>query len=286
MKSIAMNFYKKRVFLSGIQSVLLLILFSLTGCEKVVKVDLKTEPPRLVIDASINWEKGTAGNSQVIKLTTTTGYYQDAIPVVSGASVSVTNSANMVFNFIETPGTGNYVCGDFVPVVNEQYQLKVIYKGETYIAAEKLIATPTLMDVEQVNDLGFNNDEIGLKINFSDAADQRNYYLFRTDFSANPFPEYQVVDDRFEDGNIIPWFYAHEKLVQGKTLNFTHYGISENYSNYMRLLIGASSGANNGPFQVIPTKVRGNIVNQTNIQNYALGFFRLGEISKLQYLVK
>lgn len=85
--------------------ILSLILF--TGCEEVVEIDLATAAPRLVINASINWEKGTSGSSQTIKLTTTTGYYQTQIPIVSGATITVTNSTNTVFNFIETPNTGN-----------------------------------------------------------------------------------------------------------------------------------------------------------------------------------
>lgn len=257
-----------------------------TSCEKVVTVNLKTEDPRLVIDASINWEKGTLGNIQTIKLTTTAPYFQNNIPVVSGANITVSNSTNTVFNFIETINTGNYVCTNFVPNKNEKYKLKIIYNGETYVAEEKLMVTNALIDVEQANDLGLNNDEIGVKINFKDTINQRNYYLFKVDFAENAFPEYQIVDDQFTDGGIMSWLYSHKKLGTGKVLNFKHFGITENYNNYLRLLIGASAGANNGPFQVTPTKIRGNIINETNKNNYALGYFRLGETSTLNYTIK
>ena len=53
---------------------------------------------KLVIDASIKWQKGTIGNDQTIKLSTTTGFYDSVIPTVSGATVFVTNSSNTVFN--------------------------------------------------------------------------------------------------------------------------------------------------------------------------------------------
>ena len=261
-----------------------LILF--TSCEEVIDADLVTAAPKLVIDAAINWEKGTSGSSQTIKLTTTTGYYQPQIPKVSGATVTVTNSSNTVFSFIETPNTGKYVCTNFVPVLNENYTLKVTYDGQSYTASEKLLPTPNIINTEQKNDLGINNDEIGLKITFKDFANQRNYYLFRVDSDLNPFPEYQYVDDQFTDGNTVPWLYSHEDLVKGKKIYFTQYGVSENYHNYMKLIINASAGANNGPFQTIPTKVRGNIINQTNEKNYALGYFRLGEIAKSEYTIE
>ena len=264
--------------------ILSLILF--TGCEEVVEIDLATAAPRLVINASINWEKGTSGSSQTIKLTTTTGYYQTQIPVVSGATITVTNSSNTVFNFIETPNTGNYVCTNFVPILNENYTLKVIHNGQSYTASEKLLPTPDILDIEQKNDLGLNNDEIGLRITFKDYANQRNYYLFRVESDLNAFPEYQYVDDQFTDGNTVPWLYSHENLVKDKKIYFTQYGVSENYHNYIKLIINASAGANNGPFQAIPTKARGNIINQSNEKNYAFGYFRLGEIAKSDYTIK
>ena len=38
--------------------------FFLHSCEEVIDVDLDTEKPRLVVDAGINWYKGTAGEQQ------------------------------------------------------------------------------------------------------------------------------------------------------------------------------------------------------------------------------
>jgi hypothetical protein len=51
-------------------TVFLISLF-FTSCEEVVDVDLDTAPPKLVIEAAINWKKATNGAQQVIRLTTT-----------------------------------------------------------------------------------------------------------------------------------------------------------------------------------------------------------------------
>ena len=102
----------------------------LNSCQDVVDIPLNTDKPRLVIDAAINWEKGTAGSEQTIKLTTTTNFYSNLIPVVSNASVTVKNSSNMVFNFVETPNTGLYVCTYFLPNIEEVYTLNIDYKIE------------------------------------------------------------------------------------------------------------------------------------------------------------
>ena len=60
-----------------------LIAILLNSCEDVIQVDLNTAPPKLVIEAAINWLKGSAGNEQKIKLSTTTDYYNKTIPKVS-----------------------------------------------------------------------------------------------------------------------------------------------------------------------------------------------------------
>lgn len=273
--------------MKNILFILSLILF--TSCEEVIDVDLKTAEPRLVIDANINWEKGTAGNVQSIKLSTTTGYFEDNTPKVSGATVFVTNSSNTVFYFIEEPNTnfnsGKYTCENFVPQLGETYKLTVIYNGETYLASEKLIPAPDIIDIEQQNDLGLNNDQIGLKINFKDIPNQRNYYLMRYETSFSPFPEYEYLDDEFYQGNKMNGLYSHEDLEVGSIVNFILYGISERHNNYMKLLIAAVSASDGGPFQVTPTVVKGNIVNQSNPAKYPFGYFRLGETDTFVYQV-
>jgi hypothetical protein len=36
----------------------------------------------------------------------------------------------------------------------------------------------------------------------------------------------------------------------------------------------------------IPTAVRGNIINKTDAENYALGYFRLSEVAASRYTIK
>ena len=71
------------------------------SCEDVIDVKTPTEQPRLVIDASINWFKGTTGADQDIKLTLTAPYFNNSVPPANGAQISITDSNNQVFNFIE-----------------------------------------------------------------------------------------------------------------------------------------------------------------------------------------
>ena len=256
------------------------------SCEEVVDVDLNTAPPKLVIEASILWEKGTVGNEQVIKLTTTTGFYNTTIPVVSGATVFIINGDNIQFNFTETPGTGNYVCTNFTPEIGQTYALTVIHNGQIYTATEQLIGVPTIDTVEQSDNGGFTGDEIEVKFFFQDNGFSDNFYLEQYNTSFLNLPEYDVINDSFFQGNQMFGLYTNEDMKANDEIEFVLHGISERYYNYMNVLLGVAGSNGGSPFQTPPATVRGNIINQTNFDNFALGYFRLSEIDKEVYTVQ
>jgi len=257
-----------------------------TGCEKAVNVPLKTASPRLVIDASIDWVKNTAGNEQKIVLSTTTGYYSPEFPSVSGAVITVTNPSNTFFNFVETPGTGQYICNNFLPVIGETYNLKIVLNGETYTASETFTPVPKIEDNIDQNDKGGEmGDEIEVTFSYKDNAGQANFYLNSIRQPHSPFPELEVEDDEHTNGNLMQESFSHEKLKAGDRVDFKLYGISKSYYNYMFKLILAT-GNDGNPFPTTPGAVRGNIVNQTNSNNYAFGYFRLAEVDTKSYTIK
>lgn len=273
----------------SIIAILTVILFS--SCEKVITVDLDTQPPRLVIDAALVWVKGTDGKNQTIKLTTTTGYYQQTIPKVSNATVYVTNSANVRFNFLEEPNTngptGKYTCNNFAPVVGETYTLTVINNGATYEGTEKLIAVNKIEDVEQKNDLGLNKDQYGIKVNFRDPANQNNFYLFSFETVTRKFPDYEVFDDQFFQGKLGFGVFSDAESKTGDNIKVKFRGVSERYFNYMKIIIATADGGADGPFAPVPSSnIRGNMINKTNNSNYCLGYFSLSESDQIDYVLK
>ena len=260
--------------------------FSFISCEDVIDVNLNTAAPKLVIDASIKWQKGTLGNEQTIKLSTTTSYYENIIPTVSGAIVFITDSNSIQYDFNEDIGTGNYICTNFSPVLNETYVLTVIHDGQTYLATENLIPSPTIDSVAQNDEGGFTGEDIEVKFFFQDNGLVDNFYLIQFNASFSNLPEYDVVDDEFFQGNQMFGLYFNEDLEPTNELTFTLHGISERYYNYMNVLLGIAGNNGGSPFQAPPATVRGNIINQTNFDNYALGFFRLSEIDTMTYTVQ
>lgn len=266
---------------------LLTVAFSFTSCEEVINVDLNTAKPRLVIDAALKWEKGTDGAIQKIKLSTTTGYFDQNIPKVSGANVFVTNQTNDVFNFVETlPNSGEYICTTFIPVIEATYTLTVIQNGNTYTATEKLKPVVPIDKIEQRNDGGFGGKNIEVKVFYTDNGTRNDFYLFRAKLSTYQIPSYRVSRDEFYQGNQIFSIYSNEDIKSGDTIDFTLSGISEGYFNYMQVLLSIAGSAGGSPFQSPPATVRGNIINNNDIENYALGFFSVSETNHEIYIVQ
>nr|WP_294926658.1 DUF4249 domain-containing protein [uncultured Flavobacterium sp.] len=269
------------------KAILILVFFIslfFTSCEEVVDVDVNTTAPKLVIEAAINWRKGTSGAQQTIKLTTTTGYFEEEIPIVSGAVVYVKNSANEQFNFTEVPNSGRYVCNNFKPVINGTYTLTVISNGNTYTASETLKSITPITNITQT----YAGDLAGIVVRafYKDPADVDNYYLYRYVYSNKVTSTYYVDEDEFYQGNEFFSVSDDEDLKAGDGIEITHYGISKQYYNYMNILVSIAGSNIGGPFQSPPATVKGNIINTTDKSNYPLGYFSLSEIVSRKYTVK
>ena len=158
---------------------ILILILTFTSCIDVIEVDVPTEEPRLVIEASINWEKGTVGNNQVIKLSKSTPYF-DAngnVPVLD-ASVQITNDTDGSIFIFTNDNDGNYSTDSFVPLVNNSYTLQVINEGETFIAQENLNPVVAILDVYQSTDKFFQ-DVLEVNFDFLDPEDEVNYYYIK-----------------------------------------------------------------------------------------------------------
>ena len=265
---------------------LILVTLIFIGCEDVINVDLNTAAPRLVIDAAINWQKGTIGNEQKIILATTTDFYSNVIPKVSGASVSVKSSENFNYIFSEIPNTGEYKCTTFKPILGETYTLTVIYKGETYTATEIMQSVTAIETITQKNNGGFTGKDYEIEVFFNDPT-AKNYYMAKFFPDIFKAPSYSIIRDEYTNGNEKSWQFSDEDLKQGSKIAITHYGISQTYYEYMNKIISISNSSGGGsPFQTPPATIRGNIVNQNNINNYALGFFSLSEVDVINYVIQ
>ena len=274
-----------------IKSILLLFSFVLVSCEDVIDVNVSEGKTRLVIEASLDWEKGTTGNEQVIKLSKSSPYFQNnSNNAVTGALVKVTNNNTSTEYIFNDENDGTYTITNFTPVINNTYTLEIAYNGETYTGSETLMGVPTINTINQSVEGGFDDELLELNIYYSDPADEENYYLIKYREEGDLFPVLYDLSDEFINGSEIHDFWEKEDneddnekpFVAGDKVSIGLYGISKRYYNYIRLLIEQYDNGGN-PFSSTPAQIKGNCINTTNVENYPLGYFRVTEVVNATY---
>ena len=270
----------------------LLLLVFFTACTDVIDVEVPSEEPRLVIEASINWEKGTSGSDQTIYLSKSTPFFETNGNVpVSGASVVITNTSDGSFFEFNDQNDGSYTTSNFMPVLNDNYTLEVISEEETYIAQETFIPVVPILEVYQSTDK-FLPEVLEVNFDFLDPAEEENYYYIKFKEQADSFPRLLDLKDEFVNGNLISVFNERQEnedinqveYAPGDMVNMELIGVSKRYYEYIQLLISQSESG--GPFDTTPVALRGNCTNQNDPNNFAYGYFRLTEVAKASYTIE
>ncbi len=265
---------------------ILAVLFTFTSCEDVIEVDVPDGEPRLVVDASFELylDEQPVDIDGGIRLTLSAPFFDEDIPTVSGATVFITNlNDNTIIDFIESAEPGFYTSGtiDFIPEFDTQYELTVIYDNETYKATTELIPTVPIDNIQQGDATLFDGDETEIIVFFTDDGNRDDFYLFDFDFSL-----FLPSEDRFYQGEAFNFSYFYEDMVVGRDVTIKILGIDERYFNYADLLIEQSEQNGGNPFQAPPAILRGNIINTTNPDNYALGYFNLSQANRFQFTIE
>ena len=268
-------------------------LVAITACEDVVDVKVPNSEPKLVIEASIDWVKGTNGATQVIKLSESTNYFstQQQVPALGAQVRIVKDEDGTVFQFSDQ-NNGNYTITSFVPDLGKSYTLTIVYKGETYVGKETFKPVVPIATVNQSVSGGFNADITEVNIFFNDPVNEENYYLTRFQKVGDQFPVYIPLDDEFTNGNLMTIFFERmditdseeEELKPGDKVDIRLIAMSKRYYNYMSLFLSQTDSQ--GPFATTPAQVRGNCVNTTNDDRYPFGYFRLSEVDETTYTVQ
>ncbi|WP_010134482.1 DUF4249 domain-containing protein [Ochrovirga pacifica] len=276
--------------------ILLITICTISCTKEVVLDDITNSTPRLVVEASIDWNKDDdeASKTQTIKLTQSTSYYSQDYPVVNDAIINITDNNNQSMGtFTYDASQELYVATDFKkPTVGTTYQLTIEVDGQVYTASDTYtsIQSPNFisqtlnkdLDPEGIIQVDYNIDnEIGVD----------NYYLFKIvpPSRISVLPEYSNADDSLlseEPGdNNYSFSYFEEELEPGDLLKISTYGISRRYNDFLNKIILTAQGSD-GPFSTAPATIRGNILNTTNEDNRAYGYFSMNEFTYVEYVVK
>lgn len=259
-----------------------ILLFTGSSCEEVVEIELESSEPRLVVEASLTWLKGSEENSQQIILSKTAPFYEEENPSVEDALVFVKTEEGIEYEFTHS-GNGIYTNGQLLPESGQLLKLEIYYNDELYSGTEKMIPVTDIDYVEQNNSGGFSGDEIEIKSYYTDPADEENYYLF---IFRNNKTSLEIYEDEFTNGNQIFGYFSNEDIEPEDSIEIEMYGISKAYYEYLFILRTQVGGNGGGPFETRPATVKGNMVNRTNKENFPFGYFHLSEVDTTTYIVE
>ncbi|XCF05744.1 DUF4249 domain-containing protein [Tamlana crocina] len=271
--------------MNALKHILWFLPFLIWSCEDVIDVELENSAPRLVIDASLNWIKGTTGNIQSIQLSLTSPYFSNEIMPATGAVVNVSDN-NRTYRFLEDGDTGFYRTEGFQPELNGVYTLNIEYNNDIYTATTVLKPVVPIDYIEQKNDGGFAGDEIEIKAFYSDPVETEDFYLFEFVFFDSNKISLEVYDDEFTNGNEIFAFFSDDSLNPGDEIILRNYGITQRTFEYFSLLLQQTDDEAGDPFQTQPATLRGNCVNLSNPNNFPLGYFKASEVDVFTYTIQ
>lgn len=266
---------------------ILIIILTITSCEDVIDVEVPNSDPRLVVDASFEFyfNEDPIAVDGYLRLTMSAPFFDGNVTAVDNAIVYITNiEDNTIVNFEASGDDGFYIPeedSEIIPEFDVLYELTVIYNDETFKATTQMYPTTLIENVEQGDGTLFEGDETEVKVTFTDNGTRDDFYLFDFDFNL-----LEVSEDRFYQGESFTFSYFYEDVLSGQDLTIKILGIDERYFNYAGLLIEQSEQEGGNPFQTTPALLRGNIINITNPENYALGYFNLSEAHRYHFTIE
>jgi hypothetical protein len=257
----------------------ILYIFILFGCEKVIDLETDFNDKRLVIDANISMHKDSLNKKAFVKLSETIPYFSNQESIVDNAVVSIEiNQKIKVLNYDSQKK--EYVSDiDFIDD-SDEFVLNVKHNNDNYTSSSRLIKTPKIESVVFGDRKSLNKDEVELKVTFTDPPEEGNYYLWKFGPKKSGKFDYLPALDKYINGNKFTFSFFIDKTEYLQNTNYITIeinGITEDYFNYLNILTSQAGAQNGRPFSTSSSVIKGNIINNTNVENFPLGYFRVYE---------
>jgi hypothetical protein len=241
------------------------------GCEDPIDVKLPKVENKLVIDAMLWRNIGETSGTLKVIISRTTDYFNDEVPLVSNATVSLELSDMLYMAQEVLPGHYNLYNIDMNKTDNFTIHLTV--DNNTYTATESLVLSTRLDSVIQGENTLISGDQVEAIVTLTDRPETGNYYLI--DFGYNNL---FVTRDEFYNGNQISFSFFYDKYFpKNNPTPIYLMGVDKDYYTYMQILISHAGQDGGGPFATANSTLRGNIQNTTNNNDFPLGYFRVVE---------
>lgn len=291
------------------------LLGCLSACEDVVEVELQTTETRLVVDGILRVDFNQEFVPVEIKVSETTNFFERNIPTSLDDNAVIfygqpnPNAPEILENLATSsltelePGSGIYVpdpsfdsdqrirTSSILP--NTVFILVMEHKERRYAARTPFSFSVPIDNLEQGDQTLFDEEDIELKITFSDVPDVENYYVF--DFNESDF---FPLDDQFIDGQEFEFSYFPDRdLVPGDVLEIGLLGADQQFFNYMNLIVEQTQN-DGGVFETPAATARGNVFDVTGLDNnllfdnvnrpeaFPLGYFAVVEEFKSSIVIQ
>ena len=257
----------------------ILFIFIFLGCEKVIDLETDFNDTRLVVDANISKHRDSLNAKASVKLSETVPYFSDEESIINDAIVSIEINQKTHELYYDNP-TKLYVADINFIENNSDFVLLIEHKKNNYTSSSKLIKTPKIESVVFGDRKSLNKDEVELKVTFTDPPEEGNYYLWKFGPKKSGKFDYLPALDKYINGNKFTFSFFIDKteyLQDSDFINIEINGITEDYFNYLNILTSQAGAQNGRPFSTSSSVIKGNVVNNTNLENFPLGYFRVYE---------
>jgi Domain of unknown function (DUF4249) len=262
-------------------------LIILSGCQDHVKLNFSRVDKRLVVEGTITNNAG----ANYINLSYSAKYtYQPdaagaASRTVTGAFVSVSDDSGNRYIFKEnSPGLYVSDSAEFKGTVGRSYVLHInTPDGKIYGSkAERLNAAVTIDSLyyEHIS------SEDWLYIDFQDPASLGNYYQWRITFDGNQNDWIDIAPDDYFNGKYLKRFSKdHGNYARGTVIGIDQLSITKR--KYIFLYTLDQQLRNGGtPFDAPSSTIVGNVYNEKDSADYALGYFGASAVSSKSIIIK
>ncbi len=280
---------------------IIIILISITvlsACSEEVDLTLPEPTDRLVVEGRLEARVDGGGTDQILRLTSIGNYFNtNPADGITDAIVTLTDGNGETFDYIQQENqNGTYLLNDFIAEVGNTYTLDIFWNDSHYQAKETIVECPPLDRVYQVfeEENTFEDGGLKLAIDFTDPSGRPNYYFWElfvdgeNILRVDPGNSGNVIakDDLFDGQQIRGYLPNEERIFEpGEEVLVKQIGLSAQAFDFY-LQIFQQTGQTGAFIDVPPAMINGNIVNLTNKENYALGFFSASQIDTQQYTIQ
>jgi len=245
----------------------MLVLFN--SCQKVINVDIKNAEKKYVIEAVVTDEPGA---SKVLLSTTKNISETNVFPVISGATITVTDGAGNSTLFTETTA-GNYTAPSFTGIPGRTYSLEVKINGEI-LTAKSIMPQKINLDTIFISDeLLFGETRKLVNIAYQDPPGKGQSYRYVQYINGNKTKPIFTNNDDYSDGKYVEtklWYLVdddenpEEEIKSGDTVKLDMLCIDNVVYKYWYSVFQSATGNSQSASPANPV---------TNISGGALGYF-------------